>query len=94
MKPRIRAHANFSEYTPLFIGLLALAEYQGLAVLAVHAIGLVFVIGRFFHAYGLMIAEPQERWFGPRVFGMAATFSCLAALAAILLFQFASSVAR
>jgi uncharacterized protein len=87
MKPRIRAHANFAEYAPLFLILLALAEYQGLAKPAVHALGMAFATARLAHAYGLMIAEPRDRWFTPRVAAIGTTFTCLAILSGVLLFQ-------
>jgi uncharacterized protein len=87
MKPRIRAHGNFAEYTPLFVLLLATAEYQGLASRVVHALGIIFFLGRLSHAYGLLVSEPRHKWFTPRVAAMAATFACLATLIVILLFQ-------
>ncbi|MBS0250261.1 MAG: MAPEG family protein [Proteobacteria bacterium] len=87
MKPRIRAHANFAEYAPLFLILLALAEYQGLAKSAVHALGIAFSTARLAHAYGLIIAETRHFWFTPRVAAMGTTFTCLAILSGVLVSQ-------
>ena len=87
MKPRIRAHGNFAEYTPPFILLLAMAEYQGLASRVVHALGIIFFLGRLSHAYGLLVSEPRHKWFTPRVAAMVATFACLATLMSFFFFK-------
>lgn len=87
MKSRTRAHANFAEYAPLFLILLTLAEYQGLAKSAVHALGITFLTARLAHAYGLIIAETRHCWFAPRVAAMGTTFTCLAILSGVLVFR-------
>ena len=88
MRARIRAHANFAEYAPLFIILLSMAEHQGLPNYIIHVFGMLFFLGRLSHAYGLLIAEPLYNWLTPRVTGMLLTLSCLAMLAIILLYKF------
>lgn len=47
----MRGHANFSEYTPMVLVLIAIAEYQGLAVIWVHVWGISLLIGRLLHGY-------------------------------------------
>lgn len=92
LQRRVRAQANFTEYTPIFLILLGLAEMQGLAAWAVHALGSGFIVGRLMHAYSLLHAERYEGqrllanpvW---RIRGMATTFLCLSMLACILLLQ-------
>lgn len=89
----IRAHANFVEYAPMFLVLLALAEFQNLPAIAVHLFGLVFVIGRVLHAYSLLIHERyvdgviqhNPTW---RMVGMMCSFNVLGILSLILLIQF------
>ena len=49
---RIRVHSNFAEYAPLALVLLALTEAQGAPALAVHALGLLLLVGRLSHAIG------------------------------------------
>jgi uncharacterized membrane protein YecN with MAPEG domain len=88
MGKRIRAHANFSEYTPLFLILLALAEYQGLPAYAVHAFGASFLIARVLHAYSIIYAAPSLKLLRPRPLGMILTFVSLAGLALVALVQF------
>jgi len=48
----VRAHANFSEYVPLALLMLALVE-AGTAVPAwgVHALGLMLLLGRLMHGF-------------------------------------------
>ena len=49
----VRAHANFSEFVPLALVLLALAEGLGLAAWALHALGAVLVLARIVHGIGI-----------------------------------------
>ena len=48
----IRVQANFAEYAPMGLILLALAEAQGAPLWVVHLLGLMLVAGRFAHAIG------------------------------------------
>lgn len=50
---RIRVHANFVEYVPTALLLLALLELGGLNRYAVGALGVALLIGRLLHAQGL-----------------------------------------
>lgn len=47
----IRGHANFAEYTPMVLVMIAIAEYQGLAATWVHAWGISLLLGRLLHGY-------------------------------------------
>ena len=49
----MRRHANFIEFVPLTLILIALLEMNGVAALAIHALGAALVIFRIFHATGL-----------------------------------------
>lgn len=49
----IRVHANFTEYVPISIALLAISEINGAAPWFVHAMGGLLVTCRFLHAIGL-----------------------------------------
>ncbi len=66
-----RVQANFSEYVPMALILLLLAEFQGGSPLVLHAIGLALVIGRVAHAIGVSRAAEDYRW---RTLGMTLTF--------------------
>jgi uncharacterized protein len=78
---RLRAHANFAEYAPFALLLLALAEARGAPGVALHAGAALLVLGRLSHAWGVSRAPENFRF---RVAGMGMTFTAIAAgLAAI-----------
>jgi uncharacterized protein len=84
---RIRAHGNFSEYAPLLILTLMLLALLNAPHWLLHLIGLMGVIGRAAHAYGLSTTS------GPsigRVGGMVLTLTALA-LGALALLSLAMS---
>lgn len=85
---RMRVHANFAEYVPLALVLMALAESQRLGALWLHAIGGLLLVGRVVHAYGLS----QSPHIMPlRVGGMVMTFTAiLGGAAACLVFALQS----
>lgn len=80
----IRAHANFAEYVPLALILIALAELQGAGSWLVHLLGAVLLAGRTIHAFGISREAEVLAW---RRNGMILTFTvlALAALANLLL---------
>ncbi|MCH2163290.1 MAG: MAPEG family protein [Marinovum sp.] len=78
---RMRAHANCAEYVPMGLIVLALVEAQEAPSVAVHALGLLLLIGRVMHGYGFSASPPIMFL---RVWGMILTFTMLA-LAAIAL---------
>lgn len=88
LQSKIRAHANFIEYSPIFLIMLTLSEIGGLNKYYIHLLGVIFVTGRAFHAYGMIVAEIKNKNFVFRQAGMFCTFFCLANLALILFFQF------
>jgi uncharacterized membrane protein YecN with MAPEG domain len=49
----VRAHGNFGEYVPLAIILLIAMEMHRHSIYVLHALCLVFVIGRLIHAFGI-----------------------------------------
>jgi uncharacterized protein len=50
---RMRVHANFVETVPMALILMALSESLRAPALALHAIGVLLLVGRTIHAYGL-----------------------------------------
>ncbi|MCO1333333.1 MAPEG family protein [Microbulbifer sp. OS29] len=50
---RVRVHANAVEYTPIALLLLLAAELGGLSAIWLHTFGVLFVVSRALHAYGL-----------------------------------------
>lgn len=59
LRKKMRVQANFTEYAPLGLVLLALAEFQGLPEMALHGLGSMLFLGRLAHAAG-MGATPQR----------------------------------
>ena len=74
----IRAQGNFAEYVPFALVLLALAEAGGTPGWVIHPLGAALLAGRIAHGWGI-VQQPEDYRF--RVFGMAATFSVIAAAA-------------
>lgn len=83
MLKRMRVHANFTENTPIGLILLALVEMQQAPVLAVHLLGLMLLIGRLMHAYGVS-QSPQIMALRVGGMGLSLTMIGLAALGLIL----------
>jgi uncharacterized membrane protein YecN with MAPEG domain len=72
---RMRVHANFAEYVPFTLLLMALAESMAPPNLLLHASGIVLVAGRIIHAYGVSQSPPIMRF---RTYGMAMTITAIA----------------
>jgi uncharacterized membrane protein YecN with MAPEG domain len=49
----MRRHANFAEWVPLALILIALLELNGVSTRAIHCLGAALVIARLLHAIGL-----------------------------------------
>jgi uncharacterized membrane protein YecN with MAPEG domain len=77
---RIRAHGNFAEFVPIALLLLALAEHTGMGSLFIHLFGLVLLVGRISHAYG--ISQTNEIF----IFRMVGTLATLAVIAVLSLY--------
>ncbi|NBN64596.1 glutathione metabolism protein [Microvirga tunisiensis] len=75
---RVRVHANFAEYVPFALLLLALCELQGAPFALLHGYGAVLLAGRLSHAYGVSQVAENLKF---RMAGMIATFGVIAATA-------------
>lgn len=90
----IRSHANFNEYTPIFLVLLFLLENSGSSWVMIGFLGVIFCFGRLLHAYSLMKAEQydeQNRITALpkfRMAGMIMTFSSIGICAFLNLLSF------
>jgi uncharacterized membrane protein YecN with MAPEG domain len=73
----IRAHGNFSEYTPIVLILLFIAEVNLSNPILLHLAGTALLFGRFIHAFGLR-RHSGSSW--QRVSGMLLTFASLLGL--------------
>lgn len=84
MLRRIRGHANFAEYVPLILLLMALLESQGLAKWAIHALGLTLVAARVLHGIALSYTR---KWLFGRFHGALLTFVLLLVVGVLALWQ-------
>lgn len=57
----IRQHGNFTEMVPMCLILMAILELQGVSIYVVHAFGLVLLVCRLVHPFGLSF-EKGETW--------------------------------
>ena len=67
-------HANFAEYAPITLLLLAFMEIQGGQSWMLHTLGALLLIARLSHAYGISSLEAPGKF---RVAGMAGTFTTI-----------------
>jgi uncharacterized membrane protein YecN with MAPEG domain len=81
----MRVHSNFAEYTPITLILIFLVEMQGGHPLLIHGLGMLLLVGRSLHAYG--VSQINEK-FVFRVSGMVMTFISLLTASCILMFNF------
>jgi uncharacterized protein len=77
----IAAHANFSQYTPFALLLLLLVASLQVPQLIVHLLGLLLLIGRCLHAWGIISGN-----FRFRSLGMWLTLGMIGISAAYLLY--------
>ena len=80
---RMRVHANFAEYVPFTLLLMAMAESMTAPRALIHLAGLILIAGRLIHAYGLSQTPHILRF---RVWGMILTFFALSLAALLCLF--------
>ena len=79
---RMRVHANFAEYVPFTLLLMAIAESMTAPRPLIHLVGLLLIAGRLMHAYGLSQTPHILRY---RVWGMMLTFFALSISALLCL---------
>lgn len=56
----IRKHGNFAEAVPFALFMMALAEARGMPVTWLHVIGILLLVSRLAHVYGLSNENPTE----------------------------------
>lgn len=85
LKKRIRAQANAIEYLPLALLLLLLLELNQTQPVVLHACGIVLIVARVAHAFGLSRTGGTSP---PRFAGTALTLTLMLAMALLLIWQF------
>ncbi|WP_315707609.1 MAPEG family protein [Brenneria uluponensis] len=72
LQTAIRVHGNAVEYIPIAAILLVLMEMNGAITAMIHLCGILLILGRLCHYYGL-----RNREINWRRYGMAATYLSL-----------------
>ena len=80
----IRGHANFVEYVPLALLLMAMLELTHFSIYLLHGLGIVLLIARLLHGYAFSFTEKFV--FG-RVAGALLTFLVLGIEAVLCIYQ-------
>lgn len=78
----IRVQGNFSEYVPFALLLVWMLETVAVSVIWVHCFGLLLLIGRALHAYGVSQVKETLKF---RQMGMMSTFAVILLSALMLL---------
>ena len=78
----VRVQANFAEYAPFALLLIAMAEIRGAPPFLLHLLCVCLLLGRAAHAWG--VSRPRED-FRFRVAGMGTTLTAIAGAALTLL---------
>jgi hypothetical protein len=76
---RMRGQANFVEYVPMALILMALLEYRGSAPWLLHALGVTLLVARLLHGYTFAFAKH----FPPGRFGGAVLTQAVIGVAAL-----------
>jgi uncharacterized membrane protein YecN with MAPEG domain len=88
LRSAIRAHANFAEYVPLIVVMVAMLEMSGVPASRVHLLMAALLLARLLHPLG-MYAGPRTLQFQVcRVGGTVLTSLVLIGSAALLLLRF------
>ena len=87
LQKRLRSQANFGEYVPVALGLVALLEAGGAAHGLIQGLLLVLLVARLLHPVGMFAPESSPRQFACRGGGILATFGVILVAAVSLLIR-------
>lgn len=82
---RMRAHANATETLPIGLILLLVLEWNQTMPLILHVFGIVLLLGRLLHAYGISNSAGASKG---RIVGMVLTITSLIGMSVLLLWQY------
>jgi uncharacterized membrane protein YecN with MAPEG domain len=84
MLRRVRGHANFAEYVPFILLMMAFLELSHYSIYLLHGLGVALVISRVLHGYSLSFTDKFR--FG-RFYGTVLTFTLLNVCGGLCLYQ-------
>lgn len=79
----VRSHGNFMESMPLMLILLFMAEMNGVAIIALHGVALLFLLSRVAHALGMV--QGNGNYAINRVLGVVGTWLSLLIICGLLI---------
>ena len=88
LRSAIRAHANFAEYVPIIVLLVALLEVSGLPAMRVHLLMGGLLVARLLHPLGMYVGPRSMQFQIFRVGGIVLTWLVLLAAAIMALTRF------
>jgi hypothetical protein len=89
LQAMMRVHGNFTETVPMALILIAIAEFSGAPFWMLYALGVLMLVSRAAHAYGLLTPPGYGRG---RFVGMVLTFTVYALGSAICIWRFLASL--
>ena len=88
LRSAIRAHANFAEYVPIIVLMVALLEISGLPALRVHLLMGTLMVARLMHPLGMYVGPRTLQFQICRVGGISLTWLVLVAAAIMSVLRF------
>src|SRR6187549_1298064 len=88
LRSAIRAHANFAEYIPIIVLMVAMLEMSGMPALRVHLLMGALLVARLLHPLGMYVGPRTLQFQICRVGGILLTLMVMAGAALLLLWRF------
>ncbi len=88
LRSAIRAHANFVEYVPIIVLMVAMLEMSGTPPLRVHLLMGALLVARLLHPLGMYVGPRTLQFQICRVGGISLTLLVMLAAALLLLWRF------
>jgi uncharacterized protein len=85
LRSAIRAHANFAEYVPIIVLMVAMLEISGMPAIRVHLLMAALLVARLLHPLGMYVGPKTLQFQICRVGGIVLTTLVLIASALLLL---------
>ena len=88
LRSAIRAHANFVEYVPIIVLMVAMLEMSGMPAMRVHLLMGALLIARVLHPLGMYVGPRTLQFQIYRVGGITLNWLVLVVAAVLLLWRF------
>ena len=88
LRSAIRAHANFTEYVPIIVLMVAMLEMSGMPALRVHLLMGGLLVARLMHPLGMYVGPRTLQFQIYRVGGITLNWLVLVGAAVLLLWRF------